>query len=144
MTDSLFHRFDRRSSRAGLAFLFVLLCVVLVPEGFLWTGPVAAGLFGLTLATALVLGRRAISSRPQPITGLEAPSRREPPSKGKPMEGKALAVGNGRVLEDGTKVALDVRVGDRFLFGKYSGNEIKTDGEEVVIAHENEVLAIMG
>jgi hypothetical protein len=72
MTDSPSRRFDRRSSRAGLAFLLVLVCVVLVPDGLFWSGPVAAGLFGLTLATALVLGRRAISSRPQPITGLEA------------------------------------------------------------------------
>jgi hypothetical protein len=72
MSDSPSRRFDRRSSRAGLAFLFVLVCVVLVPDGFSWTGPVAAGLFGLTLAAALALGRRAISSGPQPIAGLEA------------------------------------------------------------------------
>jgi chaperonin GroES len=62
----------------------------------------------------------------------------------KPMEGKVLAVGNGRVLEDGTTLALDVKVGDRILFGKYSGTEIKIDGEEVLIVREDEVLAIMG
>jgi chaperonin GroES len=62
----------------------------------------------------------------------------------KPMEGKVLAVGNGRVLEDGTRLAIDVKVGDRILFGKYSGTEIKIDGEEVLIVREDEVLAIMG
>jgi chaperonin GroES len=55
-----------------------------------------------------------------------------------------LAEGNGRVLESGTKLALDVKVGDRILFGKYSGTEIKIDDEEVVIVREDEVLAIMG
>jgi chaperonin GroES len=65
-------------------------------------------------------------------------------AKEKPMEGKVLAVGNGKVLENGTKLALDVKVGDRILFGKYSGTEIKIDGEEVLIVREDEVLAIMG
>jgi chaperonin GroES len=65
-------------------------------------------------------------------------------AKEKPMEGKVLAVGNGRVLEDGTKLALDVKVGDRILFGKYSGTEITIEGEDVVIVREDEVLAIMG
>jgi chaperonin GroES len=65
-------------------------------------------------------------------------------AKEKPMEGKVLAVGNGRVLENGTKLALDVKVGDRVLFGKYSGTEIEIDGEEVVVVREDEVLAIMG
>ena len=65
-------------------------------------------------------------------------------AKEKPMEGKVLAVGNGRVLDNGTKVALDVKVGDTVLFGKYSGTEIKIDGEEVLIVREDEVLAIMG
>jgi chaperonin GroES len=61
----------------------------------------------------------------------------------KPMEGKVLAVGNGRVLENGKKLALDVKVGDTILFGKYSGTEIKVDGEEVVMVREDEVLAIV-
>jgi len=65
-------------------------------------------------------------------------------AKEKPMEGKVLAVGNGKVLENGTKLPLDVKVGDRILFGKYSGTEIKIDGEEVLIVREDEVLAIMG
>ena len=65
-------------------------------------------------------------------------------AKEKPMEGKVLAVGNGRVLENGKELAVDVKVGDRILFGKYSGNEIEIDGEEVLIVREDEVLAIMG
>ena len=64
-------------------------------------------------------------------------------AKEKPMEGEVLAVGNGRILENGTKVALDVKVGDRILFGKYSGTEIEIEGEEAVIVREDEVLAIM-
>ena len=64
-------------------------------------------------------------------------------AKEKPMEGKVLAAGNGKMLENGTKLALDVKVGDRILFGKYSGTEIKIDGEEVLIVREDEVLAIM-
>ena len=61
----------------------------------------------------------------------------------KPTEGRVLAAGNGRVLDSGTKVALDVKVGDRILFGKYSGTEIKVDGEEVLVVREDEVLAIV-
>ena len=65
-------------------------------------------------------------------------------AKEKPMQGKVLAVGNGRVLENGKKLPLDVKVGDRILFGKYSGTEIKIDGEEVLVVREDEVLAVMG
>jgi chaperonin GroES len=65
-------------------------------------------------------------------------------AKEKPTKGEVLAVGNGRILENGTKLALDVKVGDRILFGKYSGTEIKIEGEEVVIVREDEVLAVMG
>jgi chaperonin GroES len=65
-------------------------------------------------------------------------------AKEKPMEGTVLAAGNGKILENGTKVALDVKVGDRVLFGKYSGSEIEIDGEKVLIVREDEVLAIMG
>ena len=65
-------------------------------------------------------------------------------AKEKPMEGEVLAVGNGKLLENGTTLALDVKVGDRVLFGKYSGTEITVDGEDVLIVREDEVLAIMG
>ena len=61
----------------------------------------------------------------------------------KPMEGQVLAVGSGRVLESGKTLALDVKVGDKILFGKYSGTEIKIDGEEVLMVREDEVLAIV-
>jgi chaperonin GroES len=65
-------------------------------------------------------------------------------AKEKPMEGEVLAVGKGKLLEDGTTLALDVKVGDRVLFGKYSGTEIEIEGEDVLIVREDEVLAIMG
>jgi chaperonin GroES len=64
-------------------------------------------------------------------------------AKEKPQEGEVLAVGNGKVLEDGTKVPLDVKVGDKVLFGKYTGTDIKIDGEEVLILRESEVLAVL-
>jgi chaperonin GroES len=64
-------------------------------------------------------------------------------AKEKPMEGKVLAVGSGRVLESGKKLALDVKAGDTILFGKYSGTELKIDGEEVLMVREDEVLAIV-
>ncbi len=64
-------------------------------------------------------------------------------AKEKPQEGEVLAVGNGKILESGTKIALDVKVGDKILFGKYTGTEIKIDGEEVLILREDEVLAVL-
>jgi chaperonin GroES len=64
-------------------------------------------------------------------------------AKEKPQEGEVLAVGKGKTLENGTKVALDLKAGDRILFGKYSGNEIEIDGEEVLILREEEVLAVL-
>jgi chaperonin GroES len=65
-------------------------------------------------------------------------------AKEKPQEGKVLAVGNGKILENGTKVPLDVKAGDKILFGKYSGTDIKIDGQEYLILREDEVLAIVG
>ncbi len=64
-------------------------------------------------------------------------------AKEKPQEGEVAAVGQGKRLESGKVVAPDVKVGDRILFGKYSGNEIKIDGEEYVIMREDEVLGIL-
>jgi chaperonin GroES len=64
-------------------------------------------------------------------------------AKEKPQEGEVLAVGNGKVLENGTKLALDVKVGDKILFGKYSGTDIKIEGEDVLILREDEVLAVL-
>lgn len=66
-------------------------------------------------------------------------------AKEKPQEGKVLAVGKGKVLENGTVHALEVKVGDHVLYGKYSGSEITTrDGEEVMIMREEDILAIVG
>jgi chaperonin GroES len=64
-------------------------------------------------------------------------------AKEKPQEAEVLAAGNGKVLDNGTRVALEVKAGDRVLFGKYSGNEIKVDGEDVLILREDEILAIL-
>jgi chaperonin GroES len=64
-------------------------------------------------------------------------------AKEKPQEGEVAAVGKGKRLEDGKVVPLDVQKGDRILFGKYSGSEIKIDGEEYLIMREDEVLGIL-
>jgi len=64
-------------------------------------------------------------------------------AKEKPQQGKVKAVGAGKVKDDGTRIALDVKEGDTILFGKYSGQEIKLDGEEFLIMREDEVLAIL-
>jgi chaperonin GroES len=64
-------------------------------------------------------------------------------AKEKPQEGEVIAVGNGKILDNGTKVPLDVKAGDKILFGKYSGTDIKIDNEEYLILREDEVLAIV-
>jgi chaperonin GroES len=64
-------------------------------------------------------------------------------AKEKPQEGEVAAVGKGKRLENGTMVELDVRVGDRVLFGKYSGSDIKLDGNEYMIMREDEILGIL-
>jgi len=64
-------------------------------------------------------------------------------AKEKPQEGEVVAVGLGKYKEDGTRQALDVKKGDRVLFGKYSGSEIKIDGEELMIMREDEILGII-
>jgi len=64
-------------------------------------------------------------------------------AKEKPVEGTVIAAGNGKVLEDGSVRKLDVKEGDRILFGKYSGNEVKIDGEEHLILREDEVLGVL-
>ena len=65
-------------------------------------------------------------------------------AKEKPVEGQVVAVGNGRVLKNGKTRALDVKAGDKVLFGKYSGTEVKIDGVEHVILNEDDVLGIVG
>jgi len=64
-------------------------------------------------------------------------------AKEKPQEGKVIAVGNGKVTEDGKKVPLDVKAGDKILFGKYSGSEVKIDDKDYLILREEDVLAIL-
>ncbi|MBI4634906.1 MAG: co-chaperone GroES [Candidatus Rokubacteria bacterium] len=64
-------------------------------------------------------------------------------AKEKPQEGKVVAAGNGKITEDGKKIPLDVKAGDRILFGKYSGSEVKIEDEEYLIMREEDVLAIL-
>jgi chaperonin GroES len=61
----------------------------------------------------------------------------------KPIRGKVVAVGKGKILEDGKVRPLDVKVGDRILFGKYGGNEVKVDGEELLVLREEDIMAII-
>ena len=64
-------------------------------------------------------------------------------AKEKPVEAIVLAVGNGKILEDGTVRKLDVEAGDRVLFGKYTGNEVKIDGEDALILREDDILGVI-
>jgi len=64
-------------------------------------------------------------------------------AKEKPAEGKVVAVGNGKLGDDGKRVALEIKVGDRILFGKYSGTEVKIEGEEYLIMREDDVLGVI-
>ncbi len=64
-------------------------------------------------------------------------------AKEKPQEGEVIAAGEGKYKEDGSRQTLDVKEGDRVLFGKYSGSEIKIDGEELLIMREDEILGII-
>jgi chaperonin GroES len=64
-------------------------------------------------------------------------------AKEKPAEGKVVAVGNGKLGEDGKRIALEIKKGDRILFGKYSGTEVKIEGEDYLILREDDVLGII-
>ena len=86
-----------------------------------------------------VIVRRLDESGNQTAGGLFIPDS----AKEKPQEGEVIAVGEGKYKEDGTRQTLDVKVGDRVLFGKYSGSEIKIDGEELLIMREDEILGII-
>ena len=61
----------------------------------------------------------------------------------KPVRGEVLAVGNGKILENGEKRALDINVGDMILFGKYSGTEVKVEGEELLVMREEDIMAVI-
>jgi len=65
-------------------------------------------------------------------------------AKEKPIEGKIVAVGSGRVGDDGKRIPLEVKVGDRVLFGKYGGTEVKIEGKEYLIMREDDILGIIG
>ncbi|MFB3852509.1 MAG: co-chaperone GroES [Vicinamibacterales bacterium] len=82
---------------------------------------------------------RRIEEEEQVVGGIIIPDT----AKEKPQQGKVIAVGNGKTKDDGTRIALDVKAGDTILFGKYSGQEIKLDGEEYLIMREDEVLAVL-
>jgi len=62
----------------------------------------------------------------------------------KPSQGKVLAVGSGKPLDNGTVRALEVKVGDKVLFGKYAGNEVKVDGEDLIVMREEDIMGISG
>ncbi len=61
----------------------------------------------------------------------------------KPMQGEVLAVGNGKILDNGEQRGLDVKVGNKVLFGKYSGTEVKVDGEEVLVMREDDIMGVI-
>ena len=82
---------------------------------------------------------KRIEEKENKIGGLFIPDS----AKEKPQEGEVVAVGKGKRLEDGKVVALDVQKGDRILFGKYSGSEIRLDGEEYMIMREDEILGVL-
>ena len=65
-------------------------------------------------------------------------------AKEKPAEGKVIAVGNGKLGDDGKRIALEIKAGDKILFGKYSGTEVKIEGEEFLIMREDDVLGVIG
>jgi chaperonin GroES len=82
---------------------------------------------------------KRIEQQEQKVGGLYIPDS----AKEKPQEGEVVAIGKGKRLEDGKIIPLDVAVGDRILFGKYSGSDISLSGEEVLIMREDEVLGIL-
>src|SRR6187549_32833 len=86
-----------------------------------------------------VIIKRIEDSTNQTAGGLFIPDS----AKEKPQEGEVIAAGEGKYKEDGTRQTLDVKKGDRILFGKYSGSEIKLDGEELLIMREDEILGII-
>ncbi len=86
-----------------------------------------------------VIIRRIEDTNNQTAGGLYIPDS----AKEKPQEGEVVAAGEGKYKEDGSRQTLDVKEGDRVLFGKYSGSEIKIDGEELLIMREDEILGII-
>ena len=89
------------------------------------------------------LGDRVLIQRIEPEETVKGGIIIPDTAKEKPMEGKVIAVGSGRVEKDGKRIPLEVKVGDRILFGKYAGQEIKLDDVEHVILREEEVLGVL-
>jgi len=83
---------------------------------------------------------RRIEAKEAMLGGLYIPDS----AKEKPQEAEVVAVGNGRLDDKGHRIPLEVKAGDKILFGKYSGSDVKIDGEEVLIMREDEVLAVLG
>jgi chaperonin GroES len=81
-----------------------------------------------------------VESEEKTVSGIVLPDS----AKEKPQEGKVVAVGTGRVLESGERVALEVSVGDRIIFSKYGGTEVKFEGTEYLILRETDILAVVG
>jgi chaperonin GroES len=82
---------------------------------------------------------RRLEEGEQKIGGIIIPDS----AKEKPQQGEVIATGNGKIKDDGKRVPLDVKAGDRILFGKYTSQEVKLDGEEYLIMREDEVLAVI-
>ncbi len=82
---------------------------------------------------------RRLEEEEQRVGGIIIPDT----AKEKPQQGEVIGVGNGKLLETGERVPLDVKVGDRILFGKYAGADVKIDGEEYLILREDEILAVL-
>lgn len=80
-----------------------------------------------------------IETEEKTISGIVIPDS----AKEKPQEGRVIAIGSGRILESGERVALEVKEGDKVLFAKYAGTEVKFDGKEYLVLRENDVLAII-
>jgi chaperonin GroES len=82
---------------------------------------------------------RRLEEEEQKVGGIIIPDT----AKEKPQQGEVIGVGNGKLLENGERVPLDVKVGDRILFGKYAGADVKIEGEEYLILREDEILAVL-
>lgn len=65
-------------------------------------------------------------------------------AKEKPQQAEVVAIGNGKLMDDGSRASIDVKAGDRILFGKYSGSDVKIDGDEYLILREDEILGVLG
>lgn len=89
------------------------------------------------------LGDRVVLKEVERVTTTKAGIVIPDTAKEKPMEGEVVAVGEGRVLDNGTKVAPTVKVGDKVIYSKYAGTEVKIDGQEFLIVSEKDVLAIV-